>query len=138
CDWRAGYRSAAKIVLLMRRVISAAGLNTLTARVVRASASRVKRSNDENDFTPSRFVYYHLVTLSRVKVQRWDSERVPDANYRDSNNFSHFNSQGDQSRQPITTNDGTSRIPFVARHLRPAVVSSVASTGYCKMSILDN
>jgi hypothetical protein len=30
--------------------------------------------------------------------------------------------QGDRSRQPITTNDGTSRIPFVARPLRPAVV----------------
>src|SRR5450759_5247076 len=29
-----------------------------------------------------------------------------------------LNHQGDQSRQPITTNDGTSRIPFVARPLR--------------------
>jgi hypothetical protein len=32
-----------------------------------------------------------------------------------------LNHQGDRSRQPITTNDGTSRIPFVARPLRPAV-----------------
>jgi hypothetical protein len=34
-----------------------------------------------------------LATLICVKVQRWDEERVPNANYRDGNNFSPFNGQ---------------------------------------------
>ena len=63
------------------------GLSTLTARVVRASASRVKRSNDENNFRPSRFVYYHLVTLTRMKVQRWDVSASRTLNYVTITNF---------------------------------------------------
>jgi hypothetical protein len=42
-------------------------------------------------YKPSRTIRCNLVTLTLVKVQRWDEERAPDANYRDGNNSSHFN-----------------------------------------------